>query len=155
MMDFLLKKKKTILVVSLALVAISAAAILIFGFKLGIDFTSGSLWQIKTESVNEEGLRDFFRDELGIEDIFQRDVSLVISDLESLAEVLTKKYGLIRSDSLSIVEEIRSAGEIEPLKRKIYMLTTSEKSRLKTKQSKTPLRSKTEKLFMFHHVIPK
>ncbi len=69
MMDFLLKKKKTILVVSLALVAISAAAILIFGFKLGIDFTSGSLWQIKTESVNEEGLRDFFRDELGIEEM--------------------------------------------------------------------------------------
>ncbi len=69
MMDFLLKKKKTILVVSIALILISAVSISILGFKLGIDFTSGSLWQVKMQNVSDAELRNYFKEEFDIEEI--------------------------------------------------------------------------------------
>ena len=69
MMDFLLKHSKVILVTSTVLVIISVVSIITFGFSLGIDFTSGSLWQVRMTGVDAGELRTFFADELDIEEL--------------------------------------------------------------------------------------
>lgn len=68
-MKHLLKHKNTILAASALLVLVSVASVLIFGFRLGIDFTSGSLWQLRIESTNAGELRTFFEGELGVEQL--------------------------------------------------------------------------------------
>lgn len=68
-MKYLLKHKNIILAASALLVMVSVASVLIFGFKLGIDFTSGSLWQLRIESTNAGELRTFFEGELGVEQL--------------------------------------------------------------------------------------
>ena len=68
-MKHLLKYKNGILIASVIVVVISIASILIFGFRLGIDFTSGSLWQVRIESTNADELRSFFKGELGVEQL--------------------------------------------------------------------------------------
>ena len=68
-MKYLLKHKNIILAVSSLLVLASVASVMIFGFKLGIDFTSGSLWQLRIENTNAGELRTFFAEELGVEQL--------------------------------------------------------------------------------------
>ena len=46
MIQTVLKYKNVLLGISVLLVVLSIAAVSFFGFRLGIDFTSGSLWQI-------------------------------------------------------------------------------------------------------------
>src|SRR3989344_860060 len=47
-------KKKIFLAVSGLLVLASVAAIAVFGFKQGIDFVGGTLWQVKVDAAKEE-----------------------------------------------------------------------------------------------------
>lgn len=68
-MNFLLKHKSGVLIASTTLVLVSILLVLTVGFKLGIDFTSGSLWQVRMTDVNDNELRDFFKDELGVEQL--------------------------------------------------------------------------------------
>lgn len=56
----LVKYKAVFLGVSLLMVLASAFSIYNFGFKLGIDFTGGSLWQLKIAETDSENVRDFF-----------------------------------------------------------------------------------------------
>jgi preprotein translocase subunit SecF len=65
----ILKYKNTILVSSLVLVLLSAVSVWIFGFRLGIDFTSGSLWQIKVPDASNAEIRQFFKEELRMEEV--------------------------------------------------------------------------------------
>lgn len=62
--------KKIFLTVSGLLVAASVAVIVIFGFRLGIDFKGGALWQIRLEdaAATRERLLDAFRAKLGLKD---------------------------------------------------------------------------------------
>lgn len=68
-MRSLLKHKNAILITSVIVVAVSVTSVLIFGFRLGIDFTSGSLWQIRIEETSAGEVRSFFIDELGVEQL--------------------------------------------------------------------------------------
>jgi preprotein translocase subunit SecF len=49
------------------LIAASITAVLIFGFRLGIDFTSGSLWQLKIPATNANAVNTFFTSTLHVE----------------------------------------------------------------------------------------
>lgn len=69
MIQALLKYKKALLWFSILLMALSSLAIAIFGFKLGIDFTSGSLWQIEVPGVSTDQIRNFFSEEHSINEV--------------------------------------------------------------------------------------
>ena len=68
-MKTILRYKKFILIFSSLVVALSITSVMFFGFRLGIDFTSGSLWQIKAPNTTSEDINNFFKSNLGIEDI--------------------------------------------------------------------------------------
>lgn len=65
----LLKYKNWFLSFSIVLAIASVVLVSIFGFKLGIDFTSGSLWQIKAPGVVADDLRDFFAEQYSIDQL--------------------------------------------------------------------------------------
>lgn len=67
-MKYLLKHKNIILITSVLLVIVSIGSVLILGFELGIDFTSGSLWQLRLEDTNASEVRTFFESDLGVEE---------------------------------------------------------------------------------------
>lgn len=50
----IIQNKKIYLIIAGALVLASIASILIFGFRQGIDFVGGTLWQIKIDGAKEE-----------------------------------------------------------------------------------------------------
>lgn len=60
----LVKYKAVFLGISLLMVLASAFAIYSFGFKLGIDFTGGSLWQLKIADTDSPNVRNFFEEDL-------------------------------------------------------------------------------------------
>jgi preprotein translocase subunit SecF len=68
-MGYLLKHKNIILNASVLLIALSVTSVLVFGFKLGIDFTSGSLWQIRALNTNPSELREFLSSDLGVDEL--------------------------------------------------------------------------------------
>ncbi|PIR98119.1 MAG: protein translocase subunit SecF [Candidatus Colwellbacteria bacterium CG10_big_fil_rev_8_21_14_0_10_42_22] len=68
-MKKLLKYKKVFLGFSLILTLISAAAVAYFGFKPGIDFTSGSLWQVIIPETSVDELKGFLADGLGLNEV--------------------------------------------------------------------------------------
>lgn len=65
----LLKYKNIFLSISILLMLGSIAAISIFGFRLGIDFTSGSLWQVEIPNASIEDIRGVFSEKFDIEEI--------------------------------------------------------------------------------------
>jgi len=68
-MNYLLRHKNGILVASTVLVVLCILSVLLIGFKPGIDFTSGSLWQVRMAEVDSTQIRDIFREEFGIEEL--------------------------------------------------------------------------------------
>ncbi|MBI2011013.1 MAG: protein translocase subunit SecF [Candidatus Colwellbacteria bacterium] len=68
-MEKLLKHKTFFLYLSLAMIAAGAASILVFGFKLGIDFKSGSLWQLGIPNTNPVEVKEFFINELKLDEV--------------------------------------------------------------------------------------
>lgn len=60
----IIKYKWFFLAISAILVLASLYAIFTFGFRQGIDFTGGSLWQLRAESTSSEQLKNFFENEL-------------------------------------------------------------------------------------------
>lgn len=66
----IISHRKIFLSVSGILVLASIAAIAIFGLKPGIDFSGGTLWQIKLTTNNQQlttyNLKDFFENNLGV-----------------------------------------------------------------------------------------
>ena len=68
-MKKILRYKNTILAASSLIVVISITIVAVFGFKLGIDFTSGSLWQVKIPNAQVSDIRDFFSNETGIDQL--------------------------------------------------------------------------------------
>jgi preprotein translocase subunit SecF len=59
--------KKWYLGLSAVFVGLAIASIASFGFKMGIDFKSGSMWQIKVPNVGERIVREFVESGLGLE----------------------------------------------------------------------------------------
>ncbi|MDD5710514.1 MAG: protein translocase subunit SecF [Candidatus Colwellbacteria bacterium] len=68
-MEKILKYKKILLGVSILLILASAACLLSFGLEPGIDFTSGSFWQIYATGVSADDLRQFLGRDLELGDI--------------------------------------------------------------------------------------
>jgi preprotein translocase subunit SecF len=64
----IIANKKWFLLVSALLVTLALVSIFTFKFKLGIDFKSGTLWQIKITGGNETALRNVLVEKLKIED---------------------------------------------------------------------------------------
>lgn len=63
----IIKYKSIFLGASVLMVAFAAYAIFSFGFHFGIDFTGGSMWQLKIKEANSEQIKDFFMKDLQIE----------------------------------------------------------------------------------------
>src|SRR3989338_7861152 len=66
MMNIIGNRKIFLSISSVFLVA-AIASIMYFGFRLGVDFQNGSLWQIGVESTNTKEIKEFFEVELKIE----------------------------------------------------------------------------------------
>ncbi|MDZ4231455.1 MAG: hypothetical protein U1C52_01545, partial [Patescibacteria group bacterium] len=89
MIKTLLKYKNYFLAFSVLLVIASVVAVSLFGFKLGIDFTSGSLWQIRAPGATTEEVRSFFKDDLAIDEVnisFDEQNSIYTLSLRELSD---------------------------------------------------------------------
>jgi len=62
-------RKKIFLGVSAVLVIISIISISLYGFKLAVDFTGGSLWQVKVPGTDAVAVQNFFQSDLKL-DVF-------------------------------------------------------------------------------------
>ena len=125
-MNWVLKHKNYFLVGSTVILILSAVSIGIFGFKLGIDFTSGSLWQIKIPNADSAQVREVFSRDLGIEEVgvsydsSNQSYSLAfkeISDTDrgNYLQVLEQRFGEgVESQDFSTISPVIS----EELKRK-------------------------------------
>jgi len=71
--------------ISGVLIVLSIVAIGVFGFRLGIDFTSGSLWQLKVPATDANTVNDFFTSTLHVE------TSNVSYDAQSETYAVTSK----------------------------------------------------------------
>jgi preprotein translocase subunit SecF len=65
----ILKYRNFFLIFSGLLILASALIVVLVGFHLGIDFKSGSLWQIKIPQAQPADIRNFFASELGINEL--------------------------------------------------------------------------------------
>jgi len=59
--------RKWFLAPSTMFVALAVTSMILLGFNLGIDFKSGSMWQIKVPETEERMVREFITDDLKIE----------------------------------------------------------------------------------------
>ncbi|OGY61269.1 MAG: protein-export membrane protein SecF [Candidatus Colwellbacteria bacterium RIFCSPLOWO2_12_FULL_43_11] len=59
--------KKIFLGIALVLVLASLVSIFYFGFRLGVDFTGGSLWQLKVPGTDAQSLENFFESDLKLD----------------------------------------------------------------------------------------
>ncbi|HEY4496722.1 MAG TPA: protein translocase subunit SecF [Candidatus Paceibacterota bacterium] len=96
-----IKYKNIFIVISFIAVAASVVSIAYFGFNLGIDFTSGSLWQIKVLGSNPAEIRSFFYSEL------ETELSSVSYDKDN--EIYTISFAEItdetRQNMFSVIKE--------------------------------------------------
>lgn len=102
--------KGIFLTISSILVVASIVAIAIFGFRPGVDFTGGTLWQIKTnnQSINETDLKNFFVSELNFKDVvvYKELVSQsYIMKLPAISEADHQKYLTALNDKFGKVDE--------------------------------------------------
>lgn len=67
-MNWVLKHKNYFLLGSILLIVLGGVSVGVFGFKLGIDFTSGSLWQVRIPNATSADVRDAFHS-LGVEEV--------------------------------------------------------------------------------------
>ena len=94
-MKYLLKHKDAIVIFSTILVIAGVSSVLILGFRLGIDFTSGSLWQMRIQDTNATQLRDFFTDQLGVGQVnisYDSANSVYAVSLEQITENQRQDY---------------------------------------------------------------
>ena len=109
MMNFLLKHGKIILITSTVLVIVSVTSIVTFGFNLGIDFTSGSLWQVRMMGVDTDELRAFFADEFGVEEL-----NIAIDQSENIYALTLREIS--ENERQDILTAMKSKfGEVEDL----------------------------------------
>jgi len=114
-MNKVLKYKKVLLGISILLVLVSAICLFSFGLKPGIDFTSGSFWQIQAPGVSADDLKQFIGQDLGMgeinvlsdeeESIFSITLKELSDDerIETLAKLKTKfGEGVVEQDFSSI-----------------------------------------------------
>jgi preprotein translocase subunit SecF len=100
-MNKILKYKKVLLGVSLVLMLVGAGCLLCFKLKPGIDFTSGSLWQIQASGVSVGDLKQFVEEELGVEEIN------ILSDEGGQVFTMTLKE-LTNEEHMSLLSKLKT-----------------------------------------------
>lgn len=119
-MNYLLEHKKAILIASTLLVIVSVASVLILGFQLGIDFTSGSLWQVRISDASDSELRTFFSEEFDVEQLnisFDSANNIYALTLREITEderqefigALENRFGTVESLEFSTISPSISA----------------------------------------------
>lgn len=98
--------KKWFLALSGLFVALAIVSISVFGFNLGIDFKSGSMWQVKVPGADERIIRDFAVNELEIDPIVSYDgnsgsYSLIFKEISEEEHVKMKEALISRFSEAS------------------------------------------------------
>ena len=103
--------KSIYLSISSVLVLTSVVLIAVFGFRPGIDFTGGTLWQIKIDSpqANESAIRDTFLNIGAKEAIVYRELTSqsYLVKLPNLSEADHQKYLSALKEKFSQIEELK------------------------------------------------
>lgn len=117
-------RKYIFFAISGLLIFLSIAAMIVFGFREGIDFQGGTLWKVHFESnVNESALSGFFESKLNQEVLLSREASsqnvlirmgnISEADHQEYAKELAKEFGNLEELSFqsigpSVGRELRS-----------------------------------------------
>lgn len=102
-------KRKIYLSISGILVGAAILAIAIFGFKQGIDFTGGTLWQFKAPNVAIEEVSKAFSENLKVSDArltFDQSSGIFFARLKDMSEADHQNYIKIFSEKYSGFEEM-------------------------------------------------
>jgi preprotein translocase subunit SecF len=103
--------KSIFLTISSILVLASVALIVIFGLRPGIDFTGGTLWQIKADSpqANESAIRETFLGLGAKEAIVYKELTSqsYLAKLPSISETEHQQYFLVLKEKFGQVEELK------------------------------------------------
>lgn len=107
--------RKIFLSISAILVLASMAAILVFGFRPGIDFVGGTLWQIALTNLdltrtNTEEIKVFFEKELEVKNItvFPAENNSFLIRLPHISEEEHQQYLQALKDKFSLHESVSS-----------------------------------------------
>lgn len=105
----IIKYKNIFLIISGTLFVLAIISVVIFGFKLGVDFTSGSLWRIKISNTNTVEVKEFLTKEAKLE------ISTISFDSEGQVYAITAKEisDSSRKEYLNLLKN--KFGEIEDL----------------------------------------
>jgi len=103
--------KKTYFIISGILVGASVAAILFFGFREGIDFRGGSLWQFKinADTPLASDLENVFKTDLGAADVkinFDSQNKIFLARLGEINESDHQKFLQLLKNKFSSFEEL-------------------------------------------------
>ncbi len=104
--------RKIFLSISGILVLASITAMAIFGFKQGIDFLGGTIWQIQQTaevSLTVDSLKDFFKNDLNIKDVIvsSTENNGFIIRLHHISEDLHQQYFVALGNKFGGIEELR------------------------------------------------
>lgn len=99
----IISKRKWFLSLSALFVTLSLISIVLFGFMPGIDFKSGSMWQVKIKGADERIVREFAEKELGFSspivsyDSGTESYSLIFEEIsgekhEEIKDLLTARF---------------------------------------------------------------
>jgi preprotein translocase subunit SecF len=103
--------KSIYLSISSVLVLVSVVLIAVFGFRPGIDFTGGTLWQIKVDNpqAGESAVRDTFLNLGAKEAIVYRELTSqsYLTKLPNLSEADHQKYLSALKEKFGQVEELK------------------------------------------------
>ena len=108
--------RKIFLSFSGILVLASIALILIFGFRLGIDFVGGTMWQIKLaindQQLTTDNLKEFFEEDLGVKNItiFPAENQSFLVRFGHISEEEHQKYLDALKTKFGDIEELRFDG---------------------------------------------
>ena len=108
----LIKHKKIFIGCSALLMVLAAISIAVFGFQLGIDFSGGTLWQIKftEKAVSAPELEIFLKDKLGLENFLvtaDSSNTIFLIRVQELNEAEHQAYLTELNSNFGTVEELR------------------------------------------------
>ncbi len=104
----IIAKRKVWYVISGTLVVASILCLILFGLNLGIDYTGGALWEIKTANpVAVPGARDFLSSNIGSEVVVQPTENGLIFRFKEISEETHQKISKDFGEKFGAFEELR------------------------------------------------
>lgn len=111
--------RKIFLSISVILVLASITAIVVFGFRPGIDFVGGTMWQLRLTQINADNkqigagvIKEFFEKDLGVKDttVFPAEGNSFLIRLGHLSEEEHQNYLQAIKTKFGELEELRFDG---------------------------------------------